>query len=45
MSNKLTPKSDKCFLCGYPREIKGYYFYNKVEVKVFVTCNGVLLEK
>jgi hypothetical protein len=27
MSNKLTPKSDKCFFVGYPRETKGYYFY------------------
>jgi hypothetical protein len=28
-----------------PRETKGYYFYNKVEGKVFVTCNGVFFEK
>jgi hypothetical protein len=27
MSNKLTPKSDKYFFVGYPRETKGYYFY------------------
>ena len=26
MSDKLTPKSDKCFFVGYPRETKGYYF-------------------
>jgi hypothetical protein len=26
-------------------ETKGYYFYNKVEVKVLVTRNGVFLEK
>jgi hypothetical protein len=30
---------------GYPREIKGYYFYNQAEGKVFVACNGVFLEK
>jgi hypothetical protein len=30
---------------GYPRETKGYYFYNKNEGKVFVACNGVFLEK
>ena len=34
MSGKLTPKSDKCFFVGYPRETKVYYFYNKAEGKV-----------
>jgi hypothetical protein len=43
MSDKLTPKSDKCFFVGYPRETKGYYFYNKTEGKVFVARNGVFL--
>jgi hypothetical protein len=41
MSDKLTPKSDKCFFMGYPRETKGYYFYNQEECKVFVARNGV----
>ena len=45
MSNKLTPKSDKCFFVGYPRETKGYYFYNQAEGKVFVAHNGAFLEK
>jgi hypothetical protein len=45
MSGKLTPKSDKCFFVGYPREAKGYCFHNKVEGKVFVARNGVFLEK
>jgi len=44
-SDKLTPKSDKCFFVRYPRETKGYYFYNQAEGKVFVTRNGVFLEK
>jgi hypothetical protein len=30
---------------GYLRETKGYYFYNKVEGKVFVAHNGVFMEK
>jgi hypothetical protein len=30
---------------GYPRETKGYYFYNKDEGKVFVAHNGVFKEK
>jgi hypothetical protein len=45
MSNKLTPKSDKYFFVGYPRETKGYYFYNKVEGKVFVARNGIFMGK
>jgi hypothetical protein len=45
MSDKLTLKSDKCFFVRYPRETKGYYFYNKAEGKVFVARNGVFLEK
>jgi hypothetical protein len=45
MSDKLTPKSDICFFVGYPREIKGHYFYNKAEGKVFVARNGVFMEK
>jgi hypothetical protein len=45
MSDKLTPKSDECFFVGYPRETKGYYFYNKAEGKVFIARNGVFLEK
>ena len=45
ISDKLHPKSDKCFFVGYPKEIKGYYFYNKSENKVFVDRDGVFLEK
>jgi hypothetical protein len=45
MSDKLTPKSDKYFFVGYPRETKWYYFYNKVENKVFVAHNDVFMEK
>ena len=45
VSNKLDPKSDKCFFVGYPKETKGYYFYNPSEGKVFVARTGVFLEK
>jgi hypothetical protein len=45
MSDKLTPKLDKYFFVGYPKENKGYYFYSKVEGKVFVARNSVFLEK
>jgi len=30
---------------GYPKKILGYYVYNRTEGKVFVTQNGVFLEK
>jgi len=30
---------------GYPKETLGYYFYNWTEGNVFVTQNGVFLEK
>ncbi|KAK8690580.1 hypothetical protein V6N13_074112 [Hibiscus sabdariffa] len=43
MSTKLEPKSEKCIFVGYPKETKGYYFYN--ENKVFVARTGVFLEK
>jgi hypothetical protein len=45
MSDKLTLKSDKYFFVRYPRETKVYYFYNKVEGKVFVAHNGIFMEK
>jgi phosphatidate phosphatase PAH1 len=30
---------------GYPKETLGYYFYHRSEGKVFVTRNGVFLDK
>ncbi|KAK8694648.1 hypothetical protein V6N13_072195 [Hibiscus sabdariffa] len=43
MSAELEPKSEKCTFFGYPKETKGYYFYN--ENKVFVARTGVFIEK
>ncbi|KAK8701284.1 hypothetical protein V6N13_019674 [Hibiscus sabdariffa] len=34
-----------CTFVGYPKETKGYYFYNSKENKVFVARTGVFLEK
>ncbi|KAK8640458.1 hypothetical protein V6N13_008211 [Hibiscus sabdariffa] len=45
MSTKLEPKSQKCTFVGYPKETKGYYFYNSKENKVFVARMRVFLEK
>ena len=45
ISDKLAPKLDKCLYVGYPKETKEYYFYNASENKVFVSWDGVFLEK
>ena len=45
ISDKLDPRSDKCFFVGYPRESKGYYFYHKSHNKVFVARHGTFLEE
>ena len=44
-SDKLEAKSDKCLFVGYPKETRGYYFYNPMEQKVFVSRNATFLEK
>ena len=43
-SDKLGPKSDKCYFVGYPKKTKGYYFYNPIEGKVFIARTGIFLE-
>ena len=42
--NKLEPKSEVCLLVGYPKETKGYLFYNHKDNKVFVSTNAKFLE-
>ncbi len=44
-SDKLGPKSRKCYFVGYSKETNGYYFYNPTEHKVFVARHAVFLEK
>ena len=44
-SDKLAPKTDKFLFVGYPKETKGYYFYNPSDNKVFVPRKTVFLEK
>ena len=44
-TTKLKPKSHKCTFVGYPKETKGYYFFDPKENKVFVARTGVFLEK
>ncbi|KAJ9560965.1 hypothetical protein OSB04_006125 [Centaurea solstitialis] len=43
-SEKLKPKSDKCFFVGYPKTTVGYYFYDPTENKVFIARNGEFLK-
>ena len=45
ITDKLGPRSDKCNFIGYPKEIKGYYFYLADEQKVFVSLKAIFLEK
>ena len=45
ISDKLALKSDKYLFVGYPKETKGYYFYNASENEVFVAQDGVFLER
>ena len=45
MSDKLEAKSDRYLFVGYPKDSFGYYFYNPLEQKVFVSKHAVFLEK
>ena len=44
-SDKLGTKSKKCLFVGYPKETRGYYFYNPSKQKVFVSKHATFLEK
>ena len=45
ITDKLGSRSDKCNFIGYPKKIKGYYFYFADEQKVFVSLKIIFLEK
>ncbi|KAK8685866.1 hypothetical protein V6N13_124899 [Hibiscus sabdariffa] len=45
ISTKLEPKSHKCTFVGYPKETKGYYFFNAKENKVFVARINIELQE
>ena len=45
ITDKLGPRSDKCYFIGYPKETKGYNFYLADEQKVFVSLKAIFLEK
>ena len=43
--DKLEAGSDKCLFVGYPKETRGYQFYNTLEQMLFVSKHVVFLEK
>ena len=45
ITDKLGPRSEKYYFIGYPKESKGYYFYQPNEQKVFVGLKAIFLEK
>ncbi|KAG8472923.1 hypothetical protein CXB51_035047 [Gossypium anomalum] len=44
-STKVEPKSERCIFVGYPKETKGYYFFNPTKNKVLVARTSVFLER
>ena len=44
-SEKLGARSERYLFMGYPKETRGYYFYNPLEQKVFVSKHATFLEK
>ncbi|KAK4397689.1 hypothetical protein Sango_1244400 [Sesamum angolense] len=45
VGDKLDSGSSLCRFIGYPKETRGYYFYDPSEQKVFVSRNAVFLER
>ena len=44
-SDKLDAKSELCWFVGYPKGTRGYNFYNKSYMKVFVSTNAKFMEE
>ena len=44
-SNKLDAKLELYWFVGYPKGTRGYYFYNKSDMKVFVSANSMFMEE
>ena len=44
-SDKLDAKSELCWFVGYPKGTKGYYFYDKYDMKVFVSTKAKFMEE
>ena len=44
-ADKLEPRTEVCFLVGYPRGTKGGLFYSTNDQKVIVSTNARFLEE
>ena len=44
-SNKLDAKSELCWFIGYPKGTRGYYFYSKSNMKVFLSINAKFMKE
>ena len=44
-SDKLDAKSELCWFVGYPKGTRGYYFYSKYGMKVFMSTNAKFVEE
>ena len=44
-SDKLDVKSELCWFVGYPKGTRDYNFYNKSDMKVFVSTNAKFMEE
>ena len=44
-SDKLDAKSELCWFFGYPKGTRGYYFYSKYDMKVFMSTNSKFMEE
>ena len=45
ISDKLEARSNKCLFVGYPKETRGYRFYNTLDQRLLVSKHVVFLEK
>ena len=41
----MDARADKCLFVGYPKETRGYLFFNPIEQKGFVSRHATFLEK
>ena len=44
-SNKVDGKSELYWFVEYPKGLRGYYFYSKFDMKVFVSINVKVMEE
>ena len=45
MTDKLDARPDRYQFVGYPKEAKGYYFYQPEEQKLFISNRATFLER